>query len=312
VRASKGVHLVVPRSAIAGEAGLILRTPTSVLFVIPWGAHWIIGTTDTDWALDRAHPAASSADIAYILEHVNQVLERPLTPGDIEGVYAGLRPLLAGEDEATSKLSREHAVVTPAPGLVLVAGGKFTTYRVMASDVIDATAETLGPLPPSRTDELPLVGADGFHALWAERAQLAAAHQIPVATLEHLLERYGSLTLELLRLRAPPSTSRRRSSTPSPTRALSTSTTSSRAARASRSRRTTAASSPPLASPIWSPPCWGGAARRATANSATTRRASLPSASRSACPMTERLTPPASGLKMYAVWSARRARGAAP
>src|SRR3954454_22642829 len=66
VRASKGVHLVVPRSAITGEAGLILRTPTSVLFVIPWGGHWIIGTTDTDWKLDRSHPAASARDIQYL------------------------------------------------------------------------------------------------------------------------------------------------------------------------------------------------------------------------------------------------------
>ncbi|HCT78489.1 MAG TPA: FAD-dependent oxidoreductase, partial [Micromonosporaceae bacterium] len=92
VRASKGVHLVVPRSAITGEVGLILRTPKSVLFVIPWGGHWIIGTTDTEWTYDRAHPAASAKDIEYLLDEVNQVLERPLTTADIEGVYAGLRP----------------------------------------------------------------------------------------------------------------------------------------------------------------------------------------------------------------------------
>src|SRR5205814_2260083 len=75
VRASKGVHLVVPRSAITGEAGLILRTQTSVLFVIPWGGHWIIGTTDTDWNLDRGHPAASATDISYLLGQVNAVLD---------------------------------------------------------------------------------------------------------------------------------------------------------------------------------------------------------------------------------------------
>lgn len=122
VRASKGVHLVVPRSAITGEAGLILRTATSVLFVIPWGGHWIIGTTDTDWQLDRSHPAASARDIAYLLDQVNTVLERPLTTADIEGVYAGLRPLLSGEADSTSKLSREHAVIEPMLGLLLVAG----------------------------------------------------------------------------------------------------------------------------------------------------------------------------------------------
>ena len=111
VRASKGIHLVVPRDRIRGESGLILRTEKSVLFVIPWGRHWIIGTTDTDWDLSKDHPAASRSDIDYLLEHVNRVLVQPLTHDDVQGVYAGLRPLLAGEDAATSKLSREHAVV---------------------------------------------------------------------------------------------------------------------------------------------------------------------------------------------------------
>jgi glycerol-3-phosphate dehydrogenase len=201
VRASKGVHLVVPRSAITGDAGLILRTPSSVLFVLPWGGHWIIGTTDTDWTLDRAHPAASGRDIAYLLEQVNHWLDRPVSTADIEGVYAGLRPLLSGEDEETSKLSREHAVVEPMLGLMLVAGGKYTTYRVMAADVIDRAARRLGPgIPRSHTDQLPLLGADGYHPMWTNRADLARRHGVPVGVVEHLLERYGTLTLELLDL----------------------------------------------------------------------------------------------------------------
>lgn len=96
VRASKGIHLVVPRDRIHSLTGIILRTEKSVLFVIPWGRHWIIGTTDTAWKLDRAHPAASRSDIDYILDHVNEVLSVPLTHEDVEGVYAGLRPLLSG------------------------------------------------------------------------------------------------------------------------------------------------------------------------------------------------------------------------
>ena len=88
VRASKGVHLVVPRDRITSESGIILKTEKSVLFVIPWKSHWIIGTTDTDWNLDLAHPAATKADIDYILDHVNKVLAVPLTHDDIEGVYA--------------------------------------------------------------------------------------------------------------------------------------------------------------------------------------------------------------------------------
>ncbi len=201
VRASKGVHLVVPRSAISGDAGLILRTPTSVLFVLPWGGHWIIGTTDTDWDLDRAHPAATARDIEYLLDQVNHWLARPLSTSDIEGVYAGLRPLLSGEDDQTSKLSREHAVVEPMLGLMLVAGGKYTTYRVMAADVVDRAARRLGPgIPPSTTDQLPLLGADGYRPMWTNRADLARRHGMSVGALEHLLERYGSLSLELLAL----------------------------------------------------------------------------------------------------------------
>jgi glycerol-3-phosphate dehydrogenase len=199
VRASKGVHLVVPRSAITGEAGLILRTPTSVLFVLPWGGHWIIGTTDTDWQLDRSHPAASARDIRYILDQVNTVLDRPLTTDDIEGVYAGLRPLLAGEADSTSKLSREHAVFEPMLGLILVAGGKYTTYRVMAADVIDRAMQRLGgPRRPSHTDQLPLLGADGFAAAWRDRQDTARRHGVTAGVIEHLLERYGTLTVHLL------------------------------------------------------------------------------------------------------------------
>jgi glycerol-3-phosphate dehydrogenase len=217
VRASKGVHLVLPRSAISGESGLILRTQSSVLFVIPWGGHWIIGTTDTDWSLDRAHPAASANDISYLLEQVNQVLDRPLTPDDIEGVYAGLRPLLSAEarhrsgphtrDEQTSSLSREHAVVEPMLGLMLVAGGKYTTYRVMAADVIDHAARRLGGLrrdggrvSGSRTFDLPLLGADGYRHMWTNRADVARRHGVPVGVVEHLLERYGTLSGQLLTL----------------------------------------------------------------------------------------------------------------
>ncbi len=198
VRASKGVHLVVPRSAITGDAGLILRTPGSVLFALPWGGHWIIGTTDTDWELDRAHPAASAHDIGYLLGQINQVLDRPLTEADIEGVYAGLRPLLAGEDEATSALSRKHAVVEPMLGLFLVAGGKLTTYRVMAADVVDRAARRLGVARKSSTAELPLLGADGYQALWRDRRALARRYGVSVGAVEHLLERYGSLTTEVL------------------------------------------------------------------------------------------------------------------
>jgi glycerol-3-phosphate dehydrogenase len=201
VRASKGVHLVVPRDRIHSATGVILRTPFSVLFVIPWGRHWIIGTTDTDWSLDRAHPAASRTDIDYVLGQVNRVLAVPLTRDDVEGVYAGLRPLLTGESDLTSKLSREHIVAHPVPGLVMVAGGKYTTYRLMARDAVDAVAHGLdGKVAPSCTESIPLVGADGHVALWNARYSLARSSGLHVARIEHLLHRYGTLAGEVLDL----------------------------------------------------------------------------------------------------------------
>ena len=201
VRASKGVHLVVPRDRIQSATGIILRTPFSVLFVIPWGRHWIIGTTDTDWSLDRAHPAASRTDIDYVLGQANRVLAVPLTRDDVEGVYAGLRPLLAGESDITSKLSREHIVAHPVPGLVMVAGGKYTTYRLMARDAVDAVAHGLdGKVAPSCTETIPLAGADGHVALWNARYSLARSSGLHVARIEHLLHRYGTLAGEVLDL----------------------------------------------------------------------------------------------------------------
>ncbi|WP_170024892.1 glycerol-3-phosphate dehydrogenase/oxidase [Planctomonas sp. JC2975] len=201
VRASKGIHLVVPRDRFQSASGLLLRTEKSVLFVIPWGRHWLIGTTDTDWKLDKAHPAATAADIDYLLGHVNAVLGVPLTREDVEGVYAGLRPLLAGESDQTSKLSREHIVAHAVPGLVVIAGGKWTTYRVMAKDAIDAAASALdGKVPVSATAEIPLVGAVGYRAAWNRRARIARKAGIHVTRVEHLLNRYGTLAQEVLDL----------------------------------------------------------------------------------------------------------------
>jgi glycerol-3-phosphate dehydrogenase len=205
VQASKGIHLVVPRDRIRSEAGFIVRTETSVLFVIPWGRHWIIGTTDTPWDLDKAHPAASRADIDYVLDHVNAILREPLDHEDVEGVYAGLRPLLSGESEPTSRISREHTVVTPVPGLVMIAGGKLTTYRVMARDAVDAAAHSLGTttnltLRPSITHRVPLLGADGYETRTNQRVHLARRSGLHVARIDHLLGRYGDLVDDLTAL----------------------------------------------------------------------------------------------------------------
>lgn len=206
VRASKGVHIVVDRDKVDSEAALILRTEKSVLFVIPWGEYWIIGTTDTDWHLDLAHPAATSADIDYILGHVNAVLTDRITREDVRGVYAGLRPLLSGAaDASTAKLSREHAVMTVAPGAVVVAGGKYTTYRVMAADAVDAAIAEMGEeaaaaVPASTTERIPLLGADGYPAMVNRADRIADRYEIREDQVHHLLDRYGTLVEEVLDL----------------------------------------------------------------------------------------------------------------
>ena len=205
VRMSKGVHIVVPRAAVDADTGMILRTEKSVLFFIPWGEHWIVGTTDTDFSGDPAEPVATEEDIEYILAAANRVLARPLTRADVIGVYAGLRPLVdpaAGNGaKPTTKLSREHVVDVPVPGLASIAGGKFTTYRLMARDVVDAAVADFGrPVPGSVTDQVPLLGADGLAAVQPAAGRLAEDYGVSRAAVEHLLGRYGTLATEVLDL----------------------------------------------------------------------------------------------------------------
>jgi glycerol-3-phosphate dehydrogenase len=202
VRMSKGVHIVFPGSAIKSQAGIILKTSTSVLFVIPWLDKWIVGTTDTEYIGDRNEPLATRDDVDYILAEANRVLEPQLRYEDIIGIYAGLRPLVSNKSESsTTKLSREHTVDHPAPGFVSVAGGKYTTYRIMAEDVVNlAVKELPGEVSKSVTDNLPIVGADGYHALVRQIPIIAAETNLSEETVVHLLNRYGSLINEVLDL----------------------------------------------------------------------------------------------------------------
>jgi glycerol-3-phosphate dehydrogenase len=198
VTASKGIHIVVPRSRIEATTAMILRTDRSVLFLIPWGDRWLIGTTDTPWSHDLDHPSASQADIHYVLYWANTMLRSNLTHDDVVGVYSGLRPLLSGGATATTKLSREHAVNRAIPGLVSIAGGKYTTYRLMARDAIDALGPDLGTLAPSSTANIGLLGADGHERAMTTLAHHAATAHLPVGALAHLVARYGSTASEVL------------------------------------------------------------------------------------------------------------------
>ncbi|MFM8773951.1 MAG: glycerol-3-phosphate dehydrogenase/oxidase [Actinomycetota bacterium] len=205
VRQSKGVHLVVRGDAFRSTSAVIARTPSSVLFMLPWVGNWLIGTTDTPYeGEDLADPVATEDEISYLLGQANRWLARPLRRTDVIATYAGFRPLIAEGDseDPTAELSREHVVFRPHPGIVAIAGGKYTTYRVMAADAINAAVEDLGEseVPASTTDQIPLVGAIGFADVWADRSSLAERWGLTLDQTERLLRRHGSRVSEIFDL----------------------------------------------------------------------------------------------------------------
>ncbi|GAA1733340.1 glycerol-3-phosphate dehydrogenase/oxidase [Brachybacterium phenoliresistens] len=206
VLASKGIHVTVARDRIPAvpDTGIITQTEKSVLFIIPWDEYWVIGTTDTPWTEDVAHPAATSTDIDYVLEHANAILAQDLTREDVIGVYTGLRPLLQPVKKAgggaSTKVSREHTVMEVEPGLSAIAGGKFTTYRVMAEDVVDFAIREDQPGRPSLTRTVPVIGAQGYAALVREKAEIAARYGFDEIRMDRLLFRYGTLLHDVLAL----------------------------------------------------------------------------------------------------------------
>ena len=174
---SRGSHIVIRRDRLPAQGGLTLRIPGRVVFIIPWPGHWIIGTTDHSDARTPENVAAPEADVDELLETVNAQLDIDLSKGDIVGTYAGMRPLVGDPGGSTVKASREHRVAADASGLVRISGGKYTTYRVMARDVVDASlGKTEARRRKSATADLPLVGA----APRDELAQVASSLERPL------------------------------------------------------------------------------------------------------------------------------------
>jgi glycerol-3-phosphate dehydrogenase len=201
IRPSKGVHITVAHKCIPMATGLLARTEKSVLFVIPTDAGWLIGDTDTAWEHGSEQPVASGADVDYLLAKANTVLEQPLRRDDVRGVFAGLRPLVGSANAAdTTRLSRRHVVERPLPGLTTIAGGKFTTYRVMAADLVDAATRDVAGVARSTTRRVPIVGADRYAETRVRRGELAARVGIDAPAMERLLRRYGDRVHELLAL----------------------------------------------------------------------------------------------------------------
>jgi glycerol-3-phosphate dehydrogenase len=191
---SKGAHLVVRRERIPSRTGLTIRVPGRIVFLVPWPGHWLIGTTDAayDGPVDR--PSATSDDVDELLDAVNRTLDVDLSRSDVVGTYAGLRPLaVSGSAGSTVKASREHRVTTEPNGLVRVTGGKYTTYRVMAQDAIDAAlGRDESRRRRSATAELQLVGALPRSELDALAQRLASEHGFDGAVAARLAARHGS------------------------------------------------------------------------------------------------------------------------
>ena len=202
IKMSKGVHIILPKDAIDAKTGIIIKTALSVLFIIPWGNEWLLGTTDTDYTGDREYPLADSVDIDYILNEANKVLLPKIRREQIISTYAGLRPLVSpANDSSTPKMSREHTVDHPLKGFVSIAGGKYTTYRVMAADAVDAAVKDLDrKVPKSPTKTIPIIGAAGYKMLIKQIASLAQSYSVSTACVERMLNRYGSLVSDIFQM----------------------------------------------------------------------------------------------------------------
>lgn len=187
VTPAKGVHLSVPHHRLPVDVAAVLNVPGDrrSIFVVPFtdAPYTYLGTTDTAYDGELDHPYCTPEDVDYLLQTVNASTSADLTSADVTGVWAGLRPLLAPEkgkriSERTADLSRRHQVLDTKDGVVHVTGGKWTTYRQMAEDTVDALSPYFDKLPAARTKHLGLYGVSG----WRPSGPLG----------EHLYHRYGA------------------------------------------------------------------------------------------------------------------------
>jgi glycerol-3-phosphate dehydrogenase len=186
VMPSVGIHLVLDRARIPASGGLTMRIPGRVLFLIPWGRRWIVGTTDHPWDGPVDRPPAPADQVDEVIANINMTIEAPISREDVIATFAGIRPLAATSDGSTVTASREHVIDSPVPGLLTVRGGKYTTYRRIARDVVDAALGARRDRLPSATADLVLVGGDPTTA-WPD-----GARDLDPGILAALVGRYGS------------------------------------------------------------------------------------------------------------------------
>ncbi len=191
MRPTKGVHLFVPREKIGGDSAVAFPAHSDgrLMFVIPWGKFSIIGTTDTDYNGDYDRVSADAADVNYVIAAAQHAFPgAPLQKSDVISTYAGLRPLVMQQGKSATKTSREHEIWTTPSGLVTIAGGKLTTYRSMAEELVNVVARQLRaefnivPKQPCTTARVPLVDVD---------ARTVSPDGLPPEVIEHLNHAHG-------------------------------------------------------------------------------------------------------------------------
>ena len=215
LRPTKGVHIVVERALLPVDNAVVCLHPEDerVLFAIPWGDRTYLGTTDTDFEGDPADVAATADDVRYLLDAASAYFPtHPLAPADVISTWAGVRPLVAppsqGGDVSESAVSREHQITVAPDGLITIAGGKLTTYRRMASEVVDCAVRLLQMSGRStdpkaaETDKNPLPGAEGWpddddHDAVAARVETEATGLIDRRTARLLADTYGMRAFEI-------------------------------------------------------------------------------------------------------------------
>ena len=203
LRPTKGAHVMVARERIGHNDAIAFLSPIDgrVMFVLPWGDLSYIGTTDTDDGDPPDHVRASGDDLVYLLRSVNARFPGAhLTEDDVRVTWAGLRPLLAGREGAeASSVSREHAIVIGAAGMITVAGGKLTTCRSMAAEAVDRASARLGqrrPRPPTDTEPLPGGETGELDPFRRRGIELG----LPASVVDHLVALYGTETAGIYNL----------------------------------------------------------------------------------------------------------------
>jgi glycerol-3-phosphate dehydrogenase len=207
LRPTKGAHVTVPQRRIGNAGAVTFTSPVDgrVMFILPWGDATLIGTTDTDCGQAPDGVAADQADVVYLLRSANALFpDARLHDGDVIAAWAALRPLLDVPARSASSVPREHRISEAPSGLVTVAGGKLTTYRVMAAQTVDLVARQLHDLDGRRvperaaTDREPLPGGE-----ISDLAQLTdelVQEGLDAAAAEHLATTYGAEAASIARI----------------------------------------------------------------------------------------------------------------